>query len=565
MLPEEKPDAVSGKRLSFEQCLAHVGGEFVTDTGMALVRGAAHDYIWRYAADKAAWCTACGKNVGNMKAKHGARVRCPACGKTVEFRHAGRGHSSEFDRFYLYEWRKSAIDPETIVLTASYAWRDSRNDHPERAPIKVDYERLYIFRPGKAASVYSAGWDNNNRLNAKYWYGKDNISPAHTGGFGGVNIKFIMDWGEFRLALEGTRIGRTFELLDAASNRHDELELLAVANVARRPWLEYLAKSGQAALAAELMRAPRVPKDVAPRLQAKTPRELLGLTEGEWYEIRRDGVRLTTALLKTLRKLKRIGLNDVKIAEADRLSRDVMTLWRLEQIEPHRVLGRFDTPSVCDLLDAARVPEKLRRKACRRIVSDLPSVTEWRDYFSAVVRNGENLADPRFLLPKDMPAMHDRMTRRERLIREEQQAIRDAANAAKLDARYADFKKRLEKLRRQYCFSACGLVLRPYESAGEVIAEGHALDICIGTYAEGYLAGRNIICCLRRAEEPDEPWRAVEFSTRDGAVVQDRGYKNDWTYTARDGKRIEPGTRAQLRNFWTAWKQHNESERRKTA
>ena len=256
--------------------------------------------------------------------------------------------------------------------------------------------------------------------------------------------------------------------------------------------------------------------------------------------------------------LRRIGLEGVKIAEAVRLSRDVMSAWRLGTLAPSRVRREYHTPSVCDILADAGVSEKLRRKACRRIVADLENAQEWRDYYRAVVRAGEDLKDARFLLPRDMHAMHDEMTRRERLLMEEEQARRDAARAAKLAMKQAAFLPRLEKLRRRYCFSACGLILRPYESAGEVLAEGRALDICIGGYAEGYLEGRNIICCLRRAEEPDKPWRAVEFSAKDGRLVQDRGYKND-------RNTISPGTRVQLKLFWTAWENHLQAIGGKTA
>ena len=554
-------DAATGKKLTFEQALAHIGGRenLISDQGMALARGAAHDYIWKY-PDGSAFCTACGGRPDGLKRRHGAVEPCPICGKKVEFRHEARGHKSEYDEFYVYEWRRSAIDPQAITLTATDVWRDSRHAAPEAEPLRIEPQSLYIFRPGHAVTTYRRWY-----LNEQRWHSVDSIAPAHTGGYGGNTLKFVMDWGEFRLALEGTRIGETFALLAAHSNRRDELELPAIANCARRPWLEYLAKAGQPALAAELMRMDRVPRDVVPRQRARAPRELLGLTEGQWYEIRRDRIPLTCEALKVLGKLRRCGLEDVKIAEAVRLSRDVMSAWRLDTLAPSRVRREYHTPTACDIMEDAGVPEKLRRKACRRIAADLEHAQEWRDYYQAVVGAGEDLRDTRFLLPRDMHAMHDEMTRRERLMMEEIRARADARKAEKLAQMQAAFLPRLEKLRRKYCFSACGLILRPYESAGEVLAEGRALDICIGGYAEGYMQGRNIICCLRRAEEPDEPWRAVEFSTKDGRMVQDRGYKNDRTTNGGYRSTIGPGTRAQLRLFWAAWERHRQATGGKTA
>lgn len=549
---------IDGEKLSFDQCLAHLGGpeQFITENGRALARQAAHDYIWKYTAERAGWCTACGANVGDMKRTHGHKVTCPACGKTVEFRHAARKHGHETDQFCLFEWRRSAIDPESIALTAVMVWRDSRGDRPERAPLHFDYEAVYVFRPGRAVSAYRSDWEGCRRLEGRHWHRQDSLALPNSKGWGGGSWPVVVDWAEFNLALEGTRIGRTFDMLNAASNRRDTVELVAIGNCARRPWLEYLAKAGQPALAAELMRMDRVPRDAVPRQRARTPRELLGLTEGQWFEIRRDSLRLSCDRLETLRRLQRIGFKNPKVADAFRIY-DVMANWRLAMLERSKRINPYVTPTIGDMLHDAGVPEKLRMKAMRRIVGDLDNCQEWRDYYAAAVRAGEDLKDPRWLLPKDMPAMHDRVTARERALAAEREAAKQAAWAKK-------FAERLKKLRRRYVFRACGLELRPYESVAEIIAEGRALEICIGSYAESYMKGEDIICCLRRAEEPDEPWRAVQFSRKTGKVLQDRGYRNDWAYAANRQKYIEPGTQKQLRNFWAAWERHQQRTGGKT-
>ena len=585
MPPADWADDGKGK-MKFERVLAHVGGaaNLVTPEGWETIRLRVKHYIWKYPAEgrdrpPVAWCTACGRNLGDLRFRHGTSVCCPSCGTPAEYRQVARGHKKLFDEFVVYEWRKSVLDPEILIMTAVHVWRDSRWDNPEGKPALVHPGAVYLFRPGRAATVYknhnwgvgtaqvypgtwAPDWQTPSGAafgnGLCYWRSIEGVAPDHRE-WNGKTIDYYTNYRQFRDALRGTRIGRLYDLLNGSLEPRAALELHAVASCAKRPWLEYLAKSGQRPLAAQLMRMNSIPRDVIANQRAKKPRELLGLTEGQWFEARRDGVQLTTEALECLNKLRKLGLEGVKISEvAEMVAKSHgMAAYRLGLIAP----GTRDySETVSDLLKAAGTPEKLRRKVYRRIVlRELEHATEWRDYIRQLRRLGEDLTDPQLILPRDVRQMHQRMIAREN-------ALKDAETLRKIEAQAKDFDKRLEKLRKEYTFEAAGLVLRPYDSAAEVIAEGRALAICIGSYAESYVKGSTIICCLRRAEEPDEPWRAVEFSTR-GRLVQDRGYRNDQAYTSSDGPVMEPGTKKQLRNFWAAWnKAHGRDEKgRKTA
>ena len=541
------PDAARGRKLTLEQALRHIGGaeNFISGEGRAMIRNAAQEYIWKY-PDGTAWCTACGGRIEGLKMRQNARVCCPKCGREALFKNEAKGHKRVYDKFFLYEWRKSETDREAVVLTVAHVWRDSTGPRPEREPLRVSPCALYLFRPGKAATVYKGSlWGDGEPIDGRSWFRTDRHAPEHTKLGWGTDI--VVDYMQFRNALEGTRIGATFDLLNRRVAVWETLELTAIANCARRPFLEYLAKAGQPDLAAELMRMAVLPKDLIPRPQARKPAELLGLTEGQWYEARRDGIKLTTELLTLLGALRRLDAGDWTLAEA----RDICRAYKYAGSEirnyvlPDPATKRWRNETVCELLDRAGVSGKPRRKALRRIARDARHAMEWRDYYDMALRLKENLNDTALLLPKDMAAMHDRMSGR-------LQALRDEEEARKLAEREAQFAGRLAELRKKYSFAACGLVLRPYESAKEVLAEGRALNICIGSYAGGYLEGRCVICCLRKADAPDTPWRAVEFGARDGRLVQDRGKGND-----RGG--IDGETAALLKEFWAAF---NEKRRR---
>lgn len=558
-LPPPKPpvDAVTGRRLSFDQAVAHVGGldNLLSEHSKHLIKLNAKQYLWKY-PDKVTWCTACGKAIGGFTGRHGALYACPRCGARAEFRYEAKGHKRVYDEFVLYEWRRSVLDAETVTLTATWVTRDSTRGHaPHLALLRTDTTALYVFRPGKAVTMYKKqanwgpnGWDSR-------WERVDAVCPAHTksGTLGRADI--VIDHMEFVNALEGTRIGRMFDSLREASGRWDDLELMAIANCARRPWLEYLAKCGQAGLAGALMRMPHISKDIVPNQRARRPMDLLGLTAGQWGEVKRDGIPLDVGTLSAIRLLTRLDIGPVKVADA--VGINSYDAYNIGKLIPS--CDKWGGESVGNML--RMLPDRLRRKIVRRMMREPRHIQEWGDYYRQLRELGEvslagekppkghidnrpfaTDADPALLLPKDMHLMHQRMTERLELLRNEARIKAAEALRSKFEGEI------LPKLVKAYTFEAEGLVLRPYATAAEVITEGSALSICIGDYAERYMRGGTVICCLRKADAPDKPWRAVEFDAHTGALLQDRGYKNDvgkWEKTQE--------TKALLERFWRAF------------
>lgn len=567
--PKPPVDAVTGRRLTFDQAVAHVVGidNLLSEHGKDLIRLNAKQYLWKY-PNKTTWCTACGKPIEGFTGHHGQHYACPVCGARAEFRYEAKGHRYVYDEFVLYEWRRSVLDAEAVTLTATWVSRDSTYGHaPHLALLRTNTTALYVFRPGRAVTVYKqqTHWGLNGR--DTHWVRLDAICPEHTktGKQGGADI--VVDRLEFKNALAGTRIGRVFDALRGASDRWDDLELMAIANCASRPWLEYLAKCGQAPLAADLLREPHISRDVIPNQRARNPRELLGLTAGQWGEIKRDGIELKAQTLSMLHLLTRLDIGPVKVADARALR--MASANEILRLLPKR--GKWGGETLGDMVRL--LPDKLRRKIIRRCIREHSNIQEWIDYYSQLRELGEVSlygpkpkanysdhrpfapdADPALLLPKDVHAMHQRMTERLDMLRNEARIKAAEALRTKFEGEI------LPKLKRRYDFQAEGLVLRPYAGAAEVIAEGSALSICIGSYAERYMRGDTVICCLRKADAPDKPWRAVEFDARNGRLLQDRGFKNDVGKYA-----IPPETNALLERFWRAFDEaHSQRKERKS-
>jgi hypothetical protein len=59
---------------------------------------------------------------------------------------------------------------------------------------------------------------------------------------------------------------------------------------------------------------------------------------------------------------------------------------------------------------------------------------------------------------------------------------------------------------------------------GELLAEGSAMQHCVGTYADMVAKNKTTILLIRRQDNPEESFYTLEW--RDGQVIQCRGKRN---------------------------------------
>lgn len=71
-----------------------------------------------------------------------------------------------------------------------------------------------------------------------------------------------------------------------------------------------------------------------------------------------------------------------------------------------------------------------------------------------------------------------------------------------------------------------GMLIRPVDSALEIVREGEQNCNCVAGYAKPHMEGRKIIFVLRHADRPRESWHTVELMPDTLAVVQCRGCHN---------------------------------------
>lgn len=477
-------------------------------------------------------------------AHHKSTGLCPICGSDVQFRSVDRGYRSLEDRLFLIEYARSAIDPDALVCVGYRAfvpWREMDAMERIEAPLSVVPMEICVFRWGKGGQrfIREARWicderrtnfrDRWTKVPTESWKRRRQCSSGYTGQtsyMGNDGTPVLLDTATFELAVEGTRWGKVIGALPwtDAGQYHDRITLLD--RISRYPCIEYLLKLGYTQLARAAVDNTH---EGMLNLRGKTARDVLRLTKDEWGWIKGTKTVATPDLLEMIQLNRKLGLG---------LGLQLCA----------RAAENHDEYAIRSLMsDYKAIQVKAALKYANRQRARLG---DYVDYLRQCRQLGADLRDRQVLWPTDLHGAHARYTIQLRQLEQERlAAFRRQENERKLQAAGKDeglkarIRKRAEALAGRYSFRACGLVLAPFQSATDIIREGMAQSICIGTYVERYASGGTILCTLRREDAPEEPFHAVEFSTVSGAMVQCRGAHN----------RTLDVDEQLIRDFWAAW------------
>lgn len=533
---------------TLESAMRHIDGVLVSSEAERCARKWLTDYLWGYnGKPRTLACTICGKTFERPRgwsAPHGKKTACPRCGAEVVYRDELRGHKYCRQSAWLLDWRKSVAERNAVALVVSLVDRDSTGAHPERAVTDIIPVAVYIFRYGKSARCWKrSAWVYDYKMGG-YRQGEWQRmkKPYGMGAFVGGRIGFLTPPGAYRRAIAGTDFERVDKLFDGLNREYgaqinglpcsaDVIRLMA--EVARRPYIEYMAKIGQQSLAMQIMQHGGS-KEINGR--GKNAAEILRMSPDQYAEVKREHIVLDIGTLEWAHALTRIGASDsVCIAN-----------WAAH----HSYGNMSDVMEGLQRFPQDRRPAALRwmMRQCERSKEVKRTFAEARDYWKQLIELGEDFTDEQVSMPRDLAAMHQRMTDRLNQILAARRAQQEGVMRQK-------FTQRLKRLESLYHFEAYGLILRPFVSADEIRAEGAALRHCVAQYISNYMEGRTILCALRRAEAPEVPWRTVEFSAKDGRLVQDRGYKNDRAVGLSPGEPmiLTAETRGLLEKFWNAF------------
>ncbi len=214
-------------------------------------------------------------------------------------------------------------------------------------------------------------------------------------------------------------------------------------------------------------------------LRAKEPKKLFrGLDKADIRLFRRENLGLSAALMYRTLKFAGAARPDKASVAFSRALSAVSLDW-------------CEIVQYCDIeiRQWRKYIERQSRRAERALGTTL---IEHRDYLEQLHRLG--VYGDR--LPDDLHEAHERLSERERRL----------ANRGKNEK----FRTR-RRLLGWMCWRYKGMLIRPVDSAEEIVREGEEQNNCVAGYADRHADGDTIIMVLRKCSEPRKPWHTVEI------------------------------------------------------
>ncbi len=442
------------------------------------------------------------------KSKSVPTMQCPNCGSTCRVKASGRSRRYMIDSAYCVWYEKSVKNPDAVVARGIQVIRDYRDDYKN---IETQYrmETLYVFEIGncvmlKADCVYHQTEEGFER--EFIWVKRSKVFPLY-------KELFIREFEEYRYSPYSTALiyvgysrDSIKEAIAGTSYQYSTWESYYEGDMvqffdlySKYPCIEYMTKMGFDKLVREKLEGYATYHTV--NWKGKSPLKVLKLSKQEIKEIRSHNITISFRLLDFMRSCKK-QKSDLSI---------------IEMAEIHNA-GYFSSSFYEEMFKSAlefttirKAHNYLKKQASNKhINSPISALQTWRDYLGDCIKLGLDLTDESTLFPRDLYTAHQNTI----------EQIKHKSNI-KLNKALAE---RVKKLTEKYYFEHEELMCRPARSTNELIDEGKALHHCVGTYADRYTRGENVLLVIRKMSAPDQPYFTVEL--RNDYIVQVRGLRN---------------------------------------
>jgi hypothetical protein len=418
------------------------------------------------------------------KKKHGKKMVCPKCRFTCTVRYAGAGHSHLIDNGYFVYYEKSKINPQMIVATGFYCQRNYSETY-EDVKTCLSPDAYYIFE-----------YKNRGYMIDYYHYlntvSKTVSSKMDKFGYKtevGCCIESIAEavkgtpfaWSGWNLYKNGGDYVKYFDLFS------------------RYPAVEYLMKLGHKAIIEEKLNIGSISQGVI-NWRGKDLLSVLKLTKAEYTAIRKNKIEITSRLLIFIKENRKQGWG--------------LTIPELKTLSKMAVRGISDIVDIIEKFGKyMSTTEALKYCIKQRAKHEMYSLWmighDWEDYIRECRQLHISVKDKWVRFPNDLYAAHQKTLMQIEF--EKNKALNKAVEA------------RLEDL-NQYRYENDAFLIRPAESATEIVAEGKALSHCVGQYAKRHADGELSIFFIRKTSEPDKPYYTLELIK--DRIVQVRGSHN---------------------------------------
>lgn len=457
-------------------------------------------------------------------------VKCPFCGRMAKIKELGQCGK----RQNLCQWKRGVVLRQYRGSLWALGY-EAKKDYTGDAAALTDLPdpritKVYRFRPGLVERVSRFFWTD--------WMDYDAMSemptklpipikePFYNSAEYGMSYDVV---GVKELAKSPFRYCHVEEYVENG-NASDLMRILALCTQWPRH-VEMLTRAGMTQAVNDVATGVRW-NAAAFKWKDPNPVEALGLNTQERKEFLD-----TTRRMDVLAAYKRMRRKKIQVtmAELESVANRVSSVWFDRLISAICACG-------LKLQKATDYLERETKAKAGRIKNFNEAAELWVDYISAAKVLGYDLSNPIYATPKSLRTKHDRATAAAEPIRRMKS---DAKSAKREGARQASLCKR-------YTFVTERWLIRPPVGANEIVAEGKALEHCVGGYADRHVRGSTTILFLRDREKPETPLCTVEMNGN--RIVQIHGYRNEGIKCKANPKRTSPRELyAEILNPWLEW------------
>lgn len=414
-------------------------------------------------------------------------VRCPACGARVTAMLEGSDH---FKADYVENvvTLQRGTDRETVFLRQWLLRRDPAAQW-EDIPGLLKETARYAVRGNRAAKWQREAKDacmmRSWRYDLEDWTRMKNVSRVYDGTY---YFYLPPDWREQTAGTCLRYVDLEGYLHSPGKPRRDLNPVRFLLDWARYPAVEKLWKAGYTGAVHQHISSP----DKKCRNAVNWRRDSI-----------REAVHFPSRLLKTWPP-------EQWTMERFQRGKEVWALAEQGRLREGEAAGLLSADTDLEQIQNAVGHASLRK--ILRYLNEGRDAQTWRDYLVDCVTLGLDLNDRAVLFPRNLDAAHQRTI--------------SQIEYKKDPAQWAAFAKRLGGLRR-LAWESDGLLIRPPADAGELVAEGKALNHCVGGYVSAMARGETTILLIRRAAQPDKSFYTLEWK---GGYVSQCRTKNNKSY-----------------------------------
>jgi len=450
-------------------------------------------YYKRYGKIIEGYCTNCRQDVVVKKAKHNEKGRCPACRSQITYKAIGISRRVRDHSFFAILQRGEGHLHGAIIIRCFYVYREFGQHYrspetrfSEDARYIISNKQLIMF---KYESVFNRFY---HRYTPPDWHRKKQPEIFQEYYLYTRNLKHVLkdtSWQYCAIKEFAQHIG-PFNVISY------------LQTYIRHPAIEYMVKLKLYKLVSECLtyhpEAINLYGPEAINLYGRSLKEVLGVGKEDLPFIQKYD--LSDHELSLFRMLKNKGY---------RLSPEV-----LQWVRKNLRYYTYEKDLIAYLTEYT-TPERVVRYVTRQMQKCQYhyahfTMRDWLDYLENAKKLDYDLRSNSILFPKDLRTAHDRVIE---LIKKKEEAIHDES-----------IKEQEAELNELYGYEKGGYIVRAPKGVDEIIAEGAALNHCVGTYISRIARRETTVLFLREAANPDKPFYTIEV--KDGNVRQVRGLNN---------------------------------------